>query len=504
VNVRLDRKLDNNDQVRIGQFSLDCGADRFTIQPLSEGEKEVLAAFSLGSQRLMDYTHPKLFSKKQAVWRLCLESLAALDHALSLQHVSLSTLTFYCGERAIAVAQDDCARFALWDEQRDYLFRLGFNISVFESGDSYREFTKDDLSENRRASSLPKITLDMLSSRGYVPVRPSRGIPSLDLEILQNRHMQTWWTPQQDDALRSQILRDGLTWWPSVAVIVLIADSEAIARWKQSDPDCLKKTWQDLIVAFARARAEVLELEKLVDVSAASRCSSCDRPFQISDNELRVRAGSPYFQRVPAFHQVCDICLGSAFSTSKESLNRSEMCTFARSLCETTGRIPPPTFGQSTQDFETLTKTQVPAVIRVLAQRPTKALIERTFGSWLQLLIESGVLEGEVRKTSRGTQCVANDGHVCLSLGEKVLDDLLHDLGIPHIKEVRYPGTNMRADFLVNGTYIEYFGLTGTSEYDRKTEKKRKLCENSGWKLLAIFPGDLLHLDRLRTVFLTL
>jgi hypothetical protein len=94
---------------------------------------------------------------------------------------------------------------------------------------------------------------------------------------------------------------------------------------------------------------------------------------------------------------------------------------------------------------------------------------------------------------TRGTQCLAKDGHVCLSLAEKTIDDLLSTLGIPHEKEAPYPEGRFRCDFLAGQTYIEYFGLRGNPEYDIKIDQKIALCNRLGLKLLAIYPEDLLQ-----------
>jgi len=103
----------------------------------------------------------------------------------------------------------------------------------------------------------------------------------------------------------------------------------------------------------------------------------------------------------------------------------------------------------------------------------------------------------------RGTQCLAKDGHVCLSLGEKTIDDLLHAHGISHDKEPRYPGSNYRADFLVGDVYIEFFGLTGNAEYDAKTKRKQRLCREKGIELVSIYPKDLVSVKQLQRKLLT-
>jgi len=110
--------------------------------------------------------------------------------------------------------------------------------------------------------------------------------------------------------------------------------------------------------------------------------------------------------------------------------------------------------------------------------------VKTLFGSWLKALIEAEVLEDGARRTSRGTQCLAKDGHVCLSLGEKTIDDLLHSHGITHEKEYPYPERDFRADFLVDGVFIEYFGLTGDPDYDAKTRLKQRICKKHEIKLI--------------------
>ncbi len=120
------------------------------------------------------------------------------------------------------------------------------------------------------------------------------------------------------------------------------------------------------------------------------------------------------------------------------------------------------------------------------------------FNSWLAALIDAGVLEDGTRKTSRGIQTLAKDRHVCLSLGEKTIDDFLFDRGIPHEKEPRYPIGNFRADFLVNGIFIEYFGLAGNPDYDAKIKKKMKICLDFGISLISIYPSDLISDKKLQ------
>jgi hypothetical protein len=159
-------------------------------------------------------------------------------------------------------------------------------------------------------------------------------------------------------------------------------------------------------------------------------------------------------------------------------------------LAELAGRVPPDGFGTHVEDFVGLDDKTRAAILTLLSRKPSKERITKLFGKWFDVLVASGVLEDGARRTSRGTQCRARDGHLCYSLGEKTIDDLLHELGIPHEKEPFYPESHMRADFEVGSIFIEYFGLTGDPDYDAKTELKMSLAKRHKIKLIAIYPKD--------------
>ena len=143
------------------------------------------------------------------------------------------------------------------------------------------------------------------------------------------------------------------------------------------------------------------------------------------------------------------------------------------------------------------------AVLRELRRKPTQLRVKELFGSWFKALIHAELLENSARRTSLGTQCLARDGHMCFSLGEKTVDDILHALQIPHEREPAYPEGRFRADFLINGMFIEYFGLAGDAEYDAKSREKRKLCEAHGIRLISILPKDLVSSRKLEMLLLT-
>lgn len=122
---------------------------------------------------------------------------------------------------------------------------------------------------------------------------------------------------------------------------------------------------------------------------------------------------------------------------------------------------------------------------------------EEGFGgtAWFKLMVLAGVYPKGTKRTNYGIRVLAKDGHVCHSLGEKRIDDLLSEYAIEHQREPRYPTSRMRADWLVLGPrgpfYVEYFGLTGNADYDAKTVLKLSLADATGIQLVAFFPGDL-------------
>jgi hypothetical protein len=182
-----------------------------------------------------------------------------------------------------------------------------------------------------------------------------------------------------------------------------------------------------------------------------------------------------------------------------DNASRDEIILYAKRLTAAAMRIPHQEFGTGMTDLHGMSTAQRLSVLRVLAHRPSPSRVKEVFGAWLKVLIAAGVLEDDVRRTQRGIQCLAADGHVCFSLGEKTIDDFLHANGIAHEKEPTYPEGSYRGDFLVGEVLIEYFGLTGDPDYDAKTREKRRICELHGVTLIALFPADLVNGAKLAT-----
>ena len=116
-------------------------------------------------------------------------------------------------------------------------------------------------------------------------------------------------------------------------------------------------------------------------------------------------------------------------------------------------------------------------------------------GSWFQALINCGVLKNAQRKSTYGTWNLAKDGHVCKSIAEKNVDDWLFEHNVLHDKEVRYPNANFIADWKIENTYIELYGLEGLPAYDEKILAKRKHAELFNIKLVELYLCDVLNLE---------
>jgi hypothetical protein len=123
--------------------------------------------------------------------------------------------------------------------------------------------------------------------------------------------------------------------------------------------------------------------------------------------------------------------------------------------------------------------------------RPSVKRVKDLFGSWLGALLAAGLLENGSRRLMRGTQCLARDGHVCYSIGEKTIDDFLTEMGVPHEREPHYPESSLRADFKIAETFVEFLGLKGQPDYDEKTAAKERLCAAHRLRLILIDPKDL-------------
>lgn len=287
--------------------------------------------------------------------------------------------------------------------------------------------------------------------------------------------------------------------------IVKLAAPEAIEKWKKTDPLCSQYAWYNILLNFAGSRAERLGLTKSIRGPQKKICPLCFNDF-IEDSlpmSLITRLGG--FDRL----NFCTPCLEDKVfpGSGNASVSKKDIIKYIQDVALLTGGLPSQYFGEGVTDLQDMSDDERLAFLQLLKHKPTIERVNSVFGSWLNALIQAGILEdGTTIKTSRGIKSVAKDGHLCLSLGEKMIDDYLFIHGIHHEKEPRYPEGKYRGDFKVGTTFIEYFGLTGNPEYDTKTKEKIRLCKEHNITLLAIYPKDLINqqtLENILSVFIT-
>lgn len=325
--------------------------------------------------------------------------------------------------------------------------------------------------------------------------KPAYGNFTVKRSYSKNPHILKWWTPAHDQLITKQIEKEQWLWyWGITDEIVAATPPETIQTWQHADPLCSKYAWNSILMYFAASRAEVLGLTKQIRKPKWKTCPLCQEEF-VEDS-----LPGPLVKRLGIDHlDFCAPCLRDTVlqSTGSDSLAREEVLAYLRDLSDVLQRVPNQGYGEGIEDLYGLDFQERLDVLQLLRRKPTVRRVKELFGSWLNALVEAEVLEDGTRRTSRGTQCIAKDGHVCLSLGEKTIDDFLYDRGIPHEKEPRYPGGNFRGDFSVNGVLIEYFGLQGNPEYDAKTKQKQRICKKHGIQLISLYPSDLVSLKKL-------
>lgn len=266
--------------------------------------------------------------------------------------------------------------------------------------------------------------------------------------------------------------------------------------------------------AFRDHQNNFLNENKIQVNTNVNTCNHCGRkfyPFTLDDTFLYYY---PFSNIAEIRH--CSPCLKAATrGFYKRFKTNDEMKEDLRNLINVLEYIPPTNFVRPSflreipQDkFDKVMDLliEISPYIRDYHYGPKKLRMVNTykeeFGSWLAALIESGVLDEDARPTSRGTMCLAEDGDVCLSMQEKVIDDWLHNNGIEHIKEPNYPNDpelnpngRLRSDWKVGECFIEFFGLVGSEDYDLRINLKKELIEKHKLKLIELYPSDINNIE---------
>lgn len=323
-------------------------------------------------------------------------------------------------------------------------------------------------------------------NRTHVPL-------SSDIAYTHNAHIWVWWTDTHDKLISELFATYSWRWAKYIADELIKLSLSDLRIWTASDPLCREYSWVGVVQYFGAARAVELGLScptqprKIICNICGAKCWEDEFPSDLLDG-----IG---FNRI----QFCLSCLDKATKSTQDNASRDKIKNYLLTASELLERIPTSKdFYNSRKEILKVRPEKASEAVRLLCQNhPSIKSIKRRFGSWLNALIQAGLLTDGARPTARGTQCIAKDGHLCLSLAEKQIDDWLYDQGIPHEREPHYPGSKFRADFRVNDILIEYFGLTGDKDYDDKTIRKQAICNAEGIRLVSIFPKDIVSIKGL-------
>jgi hypothetical protein len=311
----------------------------------------------------------------------------------------------------------------------------------------------------------------------------------------KNPFILAWWKEEYDQIILAQIEKEHWIWyWGITEKITDNVPEQVVENWRNEDPLCKQYAWYNILMYFAAARAQQLGLTRSIRQAQQKICAGCNKVF----SEASIPPSVVKYLGIDRI-DVCNECIGYKLGqgSGSDTLSKHEIIEYLQNLVEVIQVIPPQSYGETLSSLTYLNTEQRVAVLKIHEKKPTIKRVKEVFGSWLNALIQAGLLEDGTRKTSRGIQCLAQDGHVCLSLGEKTIDDYLYRHEISHQKEPKYPEGNYRGDFLCGHTIIEYFGLTGDPDYDNKTKEKIRLCKKHNVTLVSIYPQDLVSQDKL-------
>ncbi len=314
---------------------------------------------------------------------------------------------------------------------------------------------------------------------------------SVPVERAFNAHILEWWGSENDEVI-SRTIHSHAWLYPFIVTeqIVNAAPALVINDWRSKDPLCARYDWRNILMFFAIARAQQVGLTETIQKPRKKTCLLCGAVFY--DDSIPYK----FYRKFCLINELdyCRECCGLTFEPSDligDRYSRADIETFAIDMSSLIQSVPQSNFfakDRCMADWDSDTRT---SLMRMGAKRPTPRHVKNSHGSWLQVLVSSGILPDGSQKMARGVRSLAADGHVCHSIAEKTIDDWLSANEIPHEREPQYPSSRMRADFLVGDVLIEFFGLVGNEVYDKKIVLKRSIAEEHGLTLLEIYPRDL-------------
>jgi len=230
-------------------------------------------------------------------------------------------------------------------------------------------------------------------------------------------------------------------------------------------------------------------LDFFANLDKGRKCDICKHKYRL--NRIGIAVQNIYLPIVHAnlYASICPECLCTCQVGDRE-LDASEQLQRLFNLYLYTNRIPPQDYGSLLYLYNS--KEQIVSLVQQFQVLWPAEYFRMHFGSYFAALIKSGILPKGTRRMRLGTMVLADDGHVCFSLVEKDIDDLLFRNGIWHHKEVPYPESDYRADWQIEikGSiyFLEYFGLMSNPDYARKAKSKLDVAAKHNIRLIALYP----------------
>jgi hypothetical protein len=191
---------------------------------------------------------------------------------------------------------------------------------------------------------------------------------------------------------------DQWIWYWSVAKEVhSITPEHTIQEWVSDDPiagsyDAKRGTyvWYNVLMYFAKARAEQLGLTDAIRTPEWKVCPLCEQPFV--EDSLWVPMARMFGVNNITY---CSPCLEEAlFRPGNPHLSKAECLSHVKELARAIGRPPSQTLVYKNSPSY-LSKFGQPEdrikLIPLLKRKPTLERVKELFGSWQNALVEAGV-----------------------------------------------------------------------------------------------------------------
>jgi hypothetical protein len=230
-------------------------------------------------------------------------------------------------------------------------------------------------------------------------------------------------------------------------------------------------------------------IEFLNSLDSVRRCNICKRKYKLKKIDISVQQLYMPIVHVNIYSSICPNCLMKIIYNDIPDLESTQLKRLFN-LYEFLGKIPTQDYYSFYFLFKELSK--INKLTELLHSLWSPEVYKKHFGSFFAALVKSGILPEGTKKMKIGTMVLAKDGHVCLSLAEKNIDDFLCLLNINHKKEVYYPHSDYRTDWEVVWNkkiyFIEYFGLMNNREYAKRARQKALLASSNNIELISIYP----------------